>query len=68
MTVAGKWLAMGYAIFYVPLFLYVMTLLFQSNLQKLRLSDEILSREISGVESDVSIILDDMKRNIENTG
>lgn len=68
MTVAGKILTMGYAIFYVPLFLYVMTLIFQSNLQKLRLSDEILHREISDVESDVGIILDDMKRKIEDTG
>jgi Ion channel len=67
-TVAGKWLTMGYAIFYVPLFLYVMTLIFQSNLQKLRLSDELLQKEISDVESDVGIILDDMKRNIETTG
>ena len=68
MTVAGKILTMGYAIFYVPLFLYVMTLIFQSNLQKLRLSDEMLHREISDVESDVGIILDDMKRKIEDTG
>jgi hypothetical protein len=68
MTSAGKILTMGYAIFYVPLFLYVMTILFQSNLHKLRQSDEILHKEISDVESDVGIILDDMKRNIENTG
>ncbi|GAB0174664.1 MAG: hypothetical protein HHAS10_05430 [Candidatus Altimarinota bacterium] len=68
MTVAGKWLTMGYAIFYVPLFLYVMTLLFQSNLHKLRQSDEILHKEITDVESDVNIILDGMKQAIEDTG
>lgn len=67
MTTAGKWLTMGYAIFYVPLFLYVMTLLFQSNLHKLRQSDEILHKEITDVESDVGIILDGMRQNIENT-
>ena len=57
MTVAGKILTMGYAIFYVPLFLYAMTVLFQSNFQKIRLHDELLEQEIHHVESDVENIL-----------
>jgi hypothetical protein len=48
---------MGYAIFYVPLFLYVMTILFQSNLQKLKAKDELLERKLHSVEEDVKEII-----------
>ena len=57
MTVAGKWLTMGYAVFYVPLFLYVMTVLFQSSLQRVREIDERIDREVKHVEKDVEVIL-----------
>ncbi len=57
MTVAGKILTMGYAIFYVPLFLYVMTILFQSNLQRLKTNDEVLDRKLHDVEKDVEMIM-----------
>jgi CBS domain containing-hemolysin-like protein len=57
MTVAGKILTMCYAIFYVPLFLYVMTVLFQSSLNRVRLKDELLEQEIHHVEKDVEVIL-----------
>lgn len=60
MTVAGKVLTMGYAIFYVPLFLYVMTLLFQSRLEKLRIADERIEKEVQHVEKDVEIILEEV--------
>jgi voltage-gated potassium channel len=39
-TTAGKIITMGYAVFYVPLFLYVMTVLFQSSLAKVKAEDE----------------------------
>ena len=58
MTVAGKILTMGYAIFYVPLFLYVMTILFQSNLQRLKTNDELMERQLHNVEEDVREIID----------
>jgi Ion channel len=58
-TTAGKVLTMGYAIFYVPLFLYVMTVLFQSSLQRIRVQDELLEREMDHVEKDVNEILRD---------
>lgn len=60
MTVAGKILTMGYAIFYVPLFLYAMTLVFQMNFQKIREADDQIEKEIGHVERDVEIILDEV--------
>jgi hypothetical protein len=56
-TDAGKWLTMGYAVFYVPLFLYVMTVLFQSSLHKVRQIDERIEAEMKNVEKDVELIL-----------
>jgi hypothetical protein len=50
---------MGYAIFYVPLFLYAMTLVFQSNFQKIRENDERLEKELHDVEADVERIIED---------
>lgn len=61
-TIAGKWLTMGYAIFYVPLFLYVMTVLFQSSLHRIRMQDERIHEEIHDVERDVEVILDEKPR------
>lgn len=49
---------MGYAIFYVPLFLYVMTVLFQSNLERLRKADERIEKEVKTVEKDVGEVRD----------
>ena len=62
MTIAGKIITMGYAVFYVPLFLYVMTVLFQSSLQRVREIDERIDKEVQHVEKDVEIILDEMPR------
>lgn len=58
MTVAGKILTMGYAIFYVPLFLYAMNIVFQSNFQRIRMKDELLENEMHHIEMDVESILD----------
>ena len=58
MTMAGKILTMGYAVFYVPLFLYAMNIVFQSNFQRIRTQDELLEQEMHHVEADVITILD----------
>ena len=58
MTIAGKIITMAYAIFYVPLFLYAMTLVFQLEFNKIRLKDELLEREMHDVEADVNAIID----------
>jgi len=58
MTVAGKILTMGYAVFYVPLFLYAMNVVFQSNFQRIRVKDELLENEMHHIEMDVENILD----------
>ena len=57
MTVAGKILTMGYAIFYVPLFLYTMNVVFQANFQRIRVQDELLEKEMRNVEADVISIM-----------
>jgi uncharacterized protein (DUF2062 family) len=57
MTIAGKILTMWYAIFYVPLFLYSMNIVFQANFQKIRTQDELLEKEIHDVEADVFTIM-----------
>ncbi len=62
MTVAGKIVTMGYAIFYVPLFLYAMTLVFQMNFQRIRAADERIERELHNVEKDVDVILSEEKK------
>lgn len=62
MTVAGKILTMGYAIFYVPLFLYAMNIVFQSNFQRIRMKDELLENEMHHIEMDVESILDSNKK------
>jgi hypothetical protein len=58
MTTGGKLLTMGYAIFYVPLFLYAMNLIFQMQFSRIRAADERIEREMHDVEKDVEIILD----------
>lgn len=50
---------MCYAVFYVPLFLYAMTLVFQMNFERIRRQDEAVQKEIEHVEKDVEIILDE---------
>lgn len=57
MTVAGKILTMWYAVFYVPLFLYAMNIMFQSNFKRIRHEDDLLEREMHEVEVDVETIL-----------
>ena len=59
MTMAGKILTMGYAIFYVPLFLYAMTLMFQSNFQRIHAQDKLLERQLHDVEADIERIIED---------
>jgi Ion channel len=58
-TVAGKILTMGYAVFYVPLFLYAMTLVFQLNFEKIRKQEELLERTLHDTEADVERIIED---------
>lgn len=57
MTIAGKIITMAYAIFYVPLFLYTMTLVFQLEFNKIRQQDELLERAMRDVEADVDAII-----------
>lgn len=56
-TVAGKVLTMLYAVFYVPLFLYVATLMYESRFRKIRIAEEQIERELHGVEADVNAII-----------
>jgi ABC-type Na+ efflux pump permease subunit len=56
-TIAGKILTMGYAIFYVPLFLYTMNIILQARFDRIRIADERLEREMHDVEADVGAIL-----------
>lgn len=58
MTLAGKILTMGYAVFYVPLFLYAMTLMFQANFQRIRAQDEFLEKTLHDTEEDVEEIIE----------
>ena len=51
-------MTMLYAIFYVPLFLYVMTLIYQNNLERIREQDRKLEDEIREVEADIDAIID----------
>jgi len=48
-TVAGKVLTMVYAIFYVPLFLYVATLMYESRFRSIRAAEERMARHIRSV-------------------
>ena len=66
-TIGGKIVTMLYAVFYVPLFLYVMTLLYQNNIEKLRTRDMNLEHNIHKVEADVEAIIENTAiSNIEN--
>ncbi len=62
MTIAGKILTMGYAVFYVPLFLYAMNVVFQANFIRIRQADEMLDNEIRHVEADVERIVGDIPK------
>jgi voltage-gated potassium channel len=57
-TVGGKIVTMLYAVFYVPLFLYTMNILFQSRFDRIRIEDEKLEHEMQQVEADVNAIMD----------
>ncbi len=59
MTIGGKILTMGYAIFYVPLFLYSMNVVFQTNFRRIQRQDAMLEREMHSVEKDVERIIED---------
>lgn len=64
MTTAGKVLTMGYAIFYVPLFLYAMSVMFQANFQRISQQDEMLERTLHDIEADTEEILNETKKTI----
>jgi Ion channel len=57
-TVGGKIVTMLYAIIYVPLFLYVMTLIYQSKIDRIRRQDSLLEAEMHSVEADIDAIID----------
>ena len=58
-SMEGKILTMLYAIIYVPLFLYSMTLVFQGKLQKIHEQEELFERNICKTEKDVERIIED---------
>ncbi len=58
MSLAGKILTMGYAIFYVPLFLYAMTLMYEGRFRKIRNDERRLELQIQEVEADVESIIE----------
>lgn len=57
-SVEGKIITMIYAIFYVPLFLYSMSLIFESNLRKMYRHQHELEEKIHETEADVAAILE----------
>lgn len=70
LTVGWKIVTMMYAIFYVPLFLYVMTLIYQNNIERLRSKDrehdmllDAIRADMHEVESDVGAIIDNKNAN-----
>ncbi len=58
---------MMYAVFYVPLFLYVMTLLYQNNIEKLRAKDREHDMRIDAIRKDIHEVEADVEAIIENT-
>ncbi len=52
---------MLYAIFYVPLFLYTMTLLFQTEYKKFHKADEMFSKTLRDTEENVKEILNETR-------
>ena len=56
-SVAGKILTMIYAVFYVPLFLYVATLMYESRFRRLKAAEEQIDRQLHDVEADVDAII-----------
>ena len=69
MTMAGKILTMCYAVFYVPLFLYAMNIVFQANFQRIRQQDELLEKTLHDTEEDVEEIIEmanKAKRDLHN--
>lgn len=57
-SVAGKVLTMMYAVFYVPLFLYVATLMYESRFRRLKEAEHRVEQEIHDVEADVNAIIE----------
>lgn len=57
---------MLYAVFYVPLFLYVMTLIYQSNIERLRAKDQEHDAYINRIRSDIHDVEADVEAIIEN--
>lgn len=57
----GKCLTMFYAIFYVPLFLYAMTLVFQTEYKKFHKADEMFNKTLHDTEVNVKEILEETR-------
>lgn len=53
----GKMVTMVYAIFYVPLFLYSMSLIFESNVRRIYQKEQELERQLRETEADVNAIV-----------
>ncbi|MBP9811822.1 two pore domain potassium channel family protein [Candidatus Gracilibacteria bacterium] len=60
-SIEGKCVTMLYAIFYVPLFLYTMTLLFQTEYKKFHKADEMFSKTLRDTEENVKEILNETR-------
>lgn len=67
LTVGGKIVTMLYAVFYVPLFLYVMTLIYQNNIERLRAKDREHDMRIEEIREDIHEVEADVNAIIENT-
>ncbi len=61
-SMEGKILTMLYAIIYVPLFLYSMTLIFQGKLQKIHEQEELFDRTIHDTEENIERIIEDIPK------
>ena len=58
-TVGGKVLTMIYAVFYVPLFLYVATLMYESRFRSIKAAEARIMSEMHSVEADVYTIMEE---------
>lgn len=66
LTLGGKIVTMLYAVFYVPLFLYVMTLIYQNNIERLRAKDREHDMRIDAIREDIHEVEADVEAIIEN--
>lgn len=62
LSMAGKILTMAYAIFYVPLFLYSMTLIFEGRLKHIHKEEKLFDKTLHDVEEDVERIIYDSSK------